>query len=292
MIRRYSGFLYFLPMLLMILFFAVYPLAETFRLSMFKVRLSGEEVFVGLENYRRMFEDPLFGQVMRQTLVWVVANVGMVLFLSIGLGLLLYPDFRGKQWIMTILLIPWALPYVISAVGWRWMYDPLYGHLNSLLLGLNLIEKPIGWLVDRRLVLPAVAACRVWTALPFCTLTVLSGLYSIPEELYRAARMDGASTWQVFRRITLPLLYPVLTILVVVQSIWTFNSFDMIFIMTGGGPIYSSEILVTNIYRQGFKFFQEGYASAMAVFDFVILTAGTGLYMYLNRRLGLGGIGR
>jgi ABC-type sugar transport system permease subunit len=290
--RRQASLLFFAPLLAMILVFMAYPLFETFRVSLMKVALNGDETYTGLENFRIIFANPVVGEVLRNTLVWVAANVVGMNVGGLLVALLLNQEFRLKPLFMVIILLPWATPVIASVIGWIFVYDPLYGHVNSLLLSLGLMDpvEPWRWLGDTKVSLLGVAVARTWTGIPFCAFSILAALLAIPTDLIKAARIDGGSSWNIFWRITLPLIYPTLTVLIVLTSIWAFNSFDIIYVMTGGGPVYASEILVINVYRNVFQFFKPGLASALSVVSFTILATATLLYAWLNTRLRAGGL--
>lgn len=285
--EKLLGWLYMAPLLLLIGVFVLYPLIETFRLSFIKVALSGSEQWVGLDNYVKMIHLASFGQVVWNTFMWVA--IGIVAKIAGGLlvALALVQRFRARPLLLGVMLIPWATPLVVSAITWRWIYDGLYGYLNSILLHLGILHQPAAWLSSPRYALLLVLFVHVWSGIPFCALSILSALYAVPETVYRAARMDGAGTWTMFRKITWPQIYPVISILVVLSAIWGFNAFEMIYIMTGGGPGYASETLISNIYRYAFQYHNPGVASALSVVSFLVLLCFLILYAWLNRKLQL-----
>jgi ABC-type sugar transport system permease subunit len=231
--------------------------------------------------------------VVRNTLIWMVANVVGMNLGGLLVALLLNREFRLKPLFMIIILLPWATPVIASVVSWLFVYNPLYGHVNSLLISLGLMNpiNPWRWLGDPNQALLGVAVARIWSGVPFCAFSILAGLLAIPPDLYKAAKIDGGSSWQIFWRVTFPLINPTLTVLIVLTSIWAFNSFETIYVMTGGGPIYASEILVINVYRYVFSFQLPGQAAAISVLSFFILAIPTMLYIWLNTRFQVGGLG-
>lgn len=285
--ERLAGLLYLAPLLLLVAVFILYPLSETFRLSFIKVELSGSQKWVGLTNYMKMVQLPSFTEVVFNTFLWVALGVVAKIGGGLIVALALVQRFRAKPLLMAVVLIPWATPFVVSAITWRLIYDGLYGYLNSMLLHLGLLHEPVAWLSSPRYALFLVLFVHVWSGIPFCALSILSALYAVPDTVYRAARIDGAGPWMVFRRITWPQIYPVISILVVLTAIWGFNAFEMIYIMTGGGPGYASETLIANIYRFAFQNHDPGLASALSVVGFLVLMGFLVAYRWLNRRLQL-----
>ena len=197
----------------------------------------------------------------------VLLNVGLGLLVALLLSrpTLLSEITRGS------LVLAWATPFVVAAITWKWMYNGEYGQLNSVLLRLQLIHEPIQWLTSARSAFIGALIARFWSALPFNAFAFLSGLASVPVDLYEAGVVDGANGWQRFRRITLPLLQPVTLAVLLVNIIWSFNSFAFIYVMTGGGPANQTQIMVTEIFRRAFGYSNFGGASALAVIAFIFL---------------------
>jgi len=290
--RRHAGLLYFLPLLTLIAVFIAYPLFETFRLSFLKVALNGSEKFVGFDNYKAVIESPVVMQVLRNTIVWVIMNVSGLILGGLLVALMMNRSFRGKGLFMVFMLLPWATPVIAAVLSWVLIYDPLYGHLNAFLGSVGLMDpaNAYSWLGNPRLALLGVSIARVWTGIPFCAFSILAAMLAIPPDLIRAARIDGGGSWQIFWKVTLQLIRPTLILLIVLTSIWSFNGFDLIFVMTGGGPAYSSEILVTNVYRNVFQYPRPGLASALSVIDFFILATATILFVWLSSKQRTGGL--
>jgi multiple sugar transport system permease protein len=244
----------------------------------------GKLSFVGLANYSRMFQDPVIGEIIGNTAFWVFFGTLVKVVFGLILALYLNRTFKGKKVIMIFILLPWATPYIISSITWRWMFNPLYGHLNDLLLRLGIVSEAIPFLGQSSTALAMAMLCHAWTGIPFCALSFLSVLYSIPESFYDAARVDGAGAITIFRKITFPIILPNVLMISVLVSIWGFNAFGVIWSMTQGGPMQSSEILISYIYRVYFEFLNYGYGSAVSVVSFLILMALSYFYIVLNRR--------
>ncbi len=224
--------------------------------------------FIGLKNYTDLFatitaKDSVFRDVLIQTMIWTITNVFFHFTIGLGLALLLNRKIKGRGFYRMLLMVPWAVPSFVSAFAWTWMYNEKYGLFNIVLQKLGLSTIP--WLGDSFWAMVSVIATNVWIGVPFMMITLLGGLQSIPESLYEAARVDGASPWQQFVKITLPLLRPVAATATMLGIIWTFNMFNIIFLVTRGGPVHSTEILVTYAYREAFVNWNFGVSSTYGV---------------------------
>ncbi|WP_433256420.1 carbohydrate ABC transporter permease [Streptosporangium sp. CA-135522] len=206
--------------------------------------------FVGLGNYVDILTSGLFWDKLTWTVVWTVACVGLHYGLGLGLALLLNRKMRLRSFYRLMLILPWAIPPFVAAFIWRYLYNSDYGVINAMLRAAGL--GTVGWLDDPTMAKIAVVAVNVWVGVPFMMVAMLGGLQSIPGELYEAAEVDGAAPWQRFRHITVPGLRTVSSTVVLLGTIWTFNMFPLIFLITGGGPGSSTEILVTYAYREAF----------------------------------------
>jgi multiple sugar transport system permease protein len=284
-VRRYLGgnyrpYLFIAPAALFLLTVVAYPIFETFRLSLFRSPAdTNVETYVGLQHYVEIFQSDIFYQLLWQTGRWVVVGVTAKTVLGLIIALHLQHDIRGRKFFRTAFLIPWGIPYAISAVVFRWFQHPQYGYLNAVLLELNLIDQPLGILGDPAIAWFGASLADIWIGTPFMAIIFLAGLQSIPEELYEAAAVDGAERWHQFRYVTLPQLKPVLLIATLLSSIWTFVSFDVIWTMTRGGPINSSSTLVIHIYKVGIENGNFGRGAAYSVIGFLVLTVFAVLYL-------------
>ena len=283
--RRYReellAYSFLWPSLVLLASLMVYPLIEVIRLSLHESNLT-RETWVGLDNYINLLSDPFFWSIVYNTVVFTVGSV--ILHLAIGLGLALLLNAKINQFFRSvargILIVPWLLAPTVAGMIWVLMLSP-FGVFNGLLTNLGLASdiNNIAWLGDSSTALGSVTAMNVWRAYPFFMVMLLAGLQSIPQQLYEAAQIDGATNWQQFRYITVPELRSVITTIVLLDSIWTFRAFDPVFVMTGGGPSHSSEVLATAIYFDGFQKMKFGYASAEAVVMFISLFVISALYV-------------
>jgi len=237
--------------------------------------------FIGFKNYTDLFAsifqpESVFRDVIVQTLIWTFTNVFFHFTLGLILALLLNRNIKGKGIYRMLLIVPWAVPSFIAAFSWTWMYNETYGVLNLVLQKLGIGAIP--WLGDSFWAMFSVILVNVWLGVPFMMITLLGGMQSIPQSLYEAARVDGASAWRQFWTITLPLLKPVAATSTVLGVIWTFNLFNVIFLVTRGGPVRATEILVTYAYREAFLNWNFGMAATYGVVILSFLLAFTIIY--------------
>lgn len=269
---RFSPYLLLLPSALVIFGFVLYPVGFAVRLSLFRSRgLGGELDFVGLDNYIALFADPLFRQILVQTVVWTILVVGMTMLVAMAIALFLNTRFTGRRVVRAIVIIPWGTSLALSAVMWRWVFEPSIGMVNEILRGLGIIEGNIGWFGHPLLAFGIVVLVGVWVSVPFSTLGILAGLQAIPSSIREAAQLDGAQGTSMVRHITLPMIRPVIGVILILNLIAVFNSFPIIWILTRGGPLNSTDIIVTFLYKNAFTFLDFGLASAMAIIVFLIL---------------------
>jgi ABC-type sugar transport system permease subunit len=273
--EAWLAYLMLVPASLVLLAIIFYPLASTI-IGAF----SGPSGFT-LAYFKAAISHDAFGSVVWQSLIWTVGVVSILTCISMALALALSEQFRGRGLARVLLLLPWATPVAIAVMVWRYIFNDQYGHLNALLRLLNLTNRPIVWLGNPRLGFTANVAVEIWTAIPLMTLILMAGLQAIPEELYDAAALDGASGWKAFIHVTLPLVRPVLITGTLLFVIWTFNSFSTIWIMTKGGPIHTTDTLVTYTYKIAFQYQLFDQAMALAVFILIILLVFSVLYSHL-----------
>lgn len=268
--KRRLAYLYVAPAAVWLFLFMGVPILDVMETSLYHTSYKGE-TFAGLGNYHGLLQDDLFLLVLKNTALWTALAVAMNVGLGLGVALLLSRASVFSEWVRGLLILAWAMPLVVAAITWKWMYNGEYGHLNSLLLGLQLIDTPIQWLTDASTAFAGALVARLWTALPFTAFAFLSALQSIPGDLYEASTIDGATGFRQFRHITLPLLRPVTLAVLLVSVIWSFNSFVFIYVITAGGPANQTQIMVTEIYRRAFGYFNFGQAGALTVLAFFLL---------------------
>lgn len=271
------------PALVVLGTFVFFPILYVVFLSLTNWNLISSDIqYVGINNYLDLARSDQFRAAVRRTFLYSGATAAITLPLALGLALLLNNEFRGRDIYRTILSSPYVVPGVGLSIVWLWLYNPNYGLINWLL---SLIGIPgAAWLQSTSTALISVIIVSVWQYAGYYTLLFLSGLQGIPDDLYEAARIDGAGQWSEFWRITLPLLSPTVLFASTVSVIQSFQVFDQIYILTGGGPAESTTTLVFYLYQQGFQFFQIGPAAAVSVFMLLSLLIFTVLQFHFSRR--------
>lgn len=261
------AYLFLLPYFILFLLFRLGPTVASFVLSLFNYRITGAAEFVGTKNYELMASDPTFWQSLGVTLLFSAITVPLVTGFALGAAMLINRKLRGIAIFRTIYFLPVVTSLVLAGVVWQWIYG-LDGPINAMLAVFGI--DPVKWIQSSALVVPSIALVAAWNRFGFGMLIFLAGLQAIPPEYKEAARMDGAGSWQVFRHITWPQLRPQVFFVLVIETIYSFQVFDAIYVMTGGGPARGSYTLVYMIYEQGFKFFNYGYAGAIGVALFAL----------------------
>jgi multiple sugar transport system permease protein len=260
------GILLVLPTLLVVFGFLLFPFFYALVLSFMNYNLTNPaaNALVGLKNYIKLLSDAYFVSSVGRTILFSVSSAIFQIILGTTIALVLDQKFHLQGFMRGLIILPWALPTVVNGIMWKWIYNGDYGALNALLTQLGILKEYKVWLVDPLWAMGLVIFANVWKEAPFIAIMVLAALQGIPSELYEAGKVDGASTWQNLWQITLPLLKPVLMVCGLLEIIWGFQTFDLIYIVTNGGPYNSTELVSYRIYLQTFKFFQFGYGSAMA----------------------------
>jgi ABC-type sugar transport system permease subunit len=269
------------PALLLIIGVVLWPAFEMLRTSVLDISTSGlARGFTGLSNFERLFADPDLPGIMTRTLVWVLVVVGVTIFISLGLASLLNAAFPGRRLVRWALIIPWAASVVMTATVWRWMLDGFYGIINRILFDLGLLSSFVNdWLGDPGVAFYWLMFVAIFVSLPFTTYVLLAGLQSIPRDIYEAAKVDGATGWQAYRGITLPLLRPALLVASIINMINVFNSFPIIWAMTRGGPGSLTDTTTTHMYKLAFQLLDVGQSAAMAVVNFSVILVFVLLYL-------------
>ncbi|GGM15149.1 carbohydrate ABC transporter permease [Dactylosporangium sucinum] len=282
--------MFVVPVWIYVLAFYVYPLVTNVRMGFLDYTVSsfytGVAPFVGLRNYREVLHSPAFAGTVVNTLLF---TAGSLLF-QFGIGLALAVFFQRKfplnGVLRALLLVPWLLPLVVSGTAWRWILETDSGVLNQTLLQLHLVDQPVPWLASTDWALIAVTLVNIWVGIPFNTVILYGGLQAIPGHLYEAAELDGAGGWQRFRRITLPLLRPVTAVVLTLGLIYTLKVFDVIMVLTQGGPADSSQTLTTYAYDLSFQQLAFGHGAAVGNVLIVVAVVFAAVYLRTERRSG------
>jgi multiple sugar transport system permease protein len=272
------------PAVLLRLLTAVYPYVQSVRLSFYDYNPAfPPKEWVGLDNYDRAFNDIAIRGSINFTLIFVVVSTLLQVVLGLGIALLLNRAFRGRGLIRAINLIPWAIPMVVVAVGFRWLFDTNYGIYNDLLDRLFGVE--IAWLIKFWPARIAVIWTNVWKSTPFLGVIFLAALQAVPSDIYEAGRVDGAGRVRTFRDLTLPLIMPQIVTISLFMLVWQLASFDLIFAMTGGGPGYATQVLAYSIYQVAFTGLNYGYASAISMILFGVVVITTAIVLFIYKRV-------
>lgn len=272
--RHWADYLYIAPALLVMLIVIGYPIVYTIYLSFFETPpSSGNWYFNGLANYRAILTDPLFWTTTKNTFVWTVASTLLSFALGLGAALVINRQFIGRGLLRGLLLVPYVISQVAAAYVWRWLFHSDYGLISGVLQQIGLIKSPIIFLDSTQLVLPAVIVANVWKEYPFAMILLLAGLQTVPEGLMKAARVDGAGTWQRFWHVTVPHLRGVILVATILLFVSNLNSFTLVWIMTGGGPANASQLWITEVYTMAFQSLRYGLASAFSVILFIVMLA-------------------
>ena len=286
MMQNQLAYLLILPSTILIALIYFYPLGSGFWQSLhnFNRVKPWAYRFIGLRNYATALNTHEFWVALRTSVIWVVGGVALSYLLGLICALLLNEKFRLRGIYRALLLLPWVVPPVVSGTSWLWMFADQDGLVNRTLFSLHLIREPIYWLSQPTLAMVAVIIVHVWQSFPFMMITVLSALSGIPDDIYEAGRIDGASGVQLFRYITFPLILPVSVIATVLSSIWTFNDFGTIWVMTGGGPANATTTLIIQSYKEAFQRFNVGYGTSLAVIAMILMLCIGAVYLRLQAR--------
>jgi len=268
-----TGWLITMPALAFVAMFALYPAIDSFLLSLYRIYLSLPSLgqsFVGFENYRLLLEDPVAAQAFMVTFGFVFLSTILELILGLGIALVIHEQFKGRGWVRAAVLIPWAIPTVVASQMWRFIFNDQYGLANLLLFG-DHVSDYIPWLAFPESAFLAIVFADVWKTASFAALLLLAGLQVIPDEIYDAARIDGATAWRRFWSITLPLLKPALLTTLLFRTIDAFRVFDLVFVMTQGGPGDATQVIQFYGYKTLFTEGRVGYGTTISVTVFLTI---------------------
>lgn len=284
--ERLLPYLLLAPAVVVTLVIVFLPMVQAVWTSFFDLILfrPNASKFVGFGNYVKLFNDPVFWTALWNTLLWIGLTVPLQMGLGLVTALLLNREFPWRGLARALIIIPWALPSVVIALMWRWIYDPNTGVLNDILIYLSIVTSAVPWLADPNVAIYAIIATLTWQGFPFFAVMILAGLQGIPKSQYEAASIDGASAWRQFVHITLPGIGPVLATAGLLRVIWVANSMDVIFVMTGGGPGYATHTLPLYAFIKARQNLDFGYGTSIAVTFTILLGAFVVLYLARTMR--------
>lgn len=274
-----SALIFLLPALLGTLIFIVIPVICSFGLSFVQWDLLNPIKFVGFENYREIFHDGLFYKILGNTIVFALSTSFLGVIIPLILASILNTKIRGSEFFKGAYFLPFITPMVVVGVVWAWIFDPNIGLLNQML------HLHLNWLYDSKLAMPALIVVSVWKLIGYNMIIFLSSLSTISQSLFEAAKIDGANSFQIFKNVTIPMLSPTIFFVVIITAISSFQVFDLIYLMTQGGPFDSTNVLVYAIYKNAFEYFNVGKASAIAYVLFVIILVLTLIQWSLRKKL-------
>lgn len=277
--ENYAAWLFILPALAGTFVFIIIPVICSFGLSFCNWDLINPIEFAGFDNYREIFTDPLFYKIFLNTVVFAVSTSVFGVIIPLILAVILNDKIRGSEFYKTAYFLPFITPMIVIGVVWQWIFDPNIGILN------NLLQIHINWLYDTRFAMPALIIVSVWKLIGYNMIIFLSSLSTINQSLFEAAKIDGASPVQTFKSVTVPLMSPTIFFVVIITAISSFQIFDLIYLMTQGGPLDSTNVLVYAIYKNAFEYFNVGKASAIAYVLFVVILVLTLIQWNLRKKL-------
>jgi len=281
--ERTFAWLLIAPALLFIAVIVVWPLVETIRLSFTDATLGGEN-WVGTQNYAALFADPKFWQIVGRTFYWMALAVSLKLIVGLIGATLLNAAIPGKALFRVLVMPPWVIPIAIGCIGWKWMYNGYFGLISGLLQEFGLVQDRVALLATKTSAFYSAIVTDVWVGTPMVTLFFLAAMQGVSKDLYEAAWVDGASRWYRFRRITIPQIMPVIVSMALLSAIWTFNSFEIIWILTEGGPRGATTTLIIDTYKVAISAQRFGEGAARAVVIVVLLATFSLFYLwFLNR---------
>lgn len=266
-----TGYFLISPALFLLLVLLAYPFGLALYISCSDRVLGEPGEFIWLGNFSKLVKDTYFRQTVWNSFIYTITTVSLKLTLGMALALLLNQEFRCRNLIRGALLLPWIVPTSLSVLTWLWMFDSLFSVINYILQGLGLISKKIPWLGDPFWAMVSVIIVNTWRGLPFFAVSILAGLMAIPKELYEAAEVDGAQAVRKFWHVTLPLLQPVIAVVVLFSTIWTFADFQIVYILTHGGPLNATQIFATMAYDVALVAGRIGEGAAVSLFLFPAL---------------------
>ena len=282
-LRKVQPYFWLLPSIIMMTVFIMIPIFTVFKISFSEVGRTGKiKGFNGVANYAAIFDEPVFWHTLGNTLIWTVVVVGLSTIIGFVLAMVLNQEFKGRKFVRAVVIFPWATALIIQSVVWKYIINAEYGSLNVLLSKLGIINHFVNWTSTPAATFAWECWIGIFVTVPFVTFCVLSGLQSISTSYYEAAAVDGASFWTKLFKITIPLVMPSLTVSTVLNIIYVFNSFPIVWTISKGAPADQTHTLVTYLYQLSFSEGRGGLAAAVSVVGFVILAIFAGIYMIMS----------
>ena len=282
--QTYIAYALIAPAALYIILIVAWPLLETIRLSFTNSSLAGED-YVGFENYQKMLSSKKFNGIVTRTFVWMFFSVSLKLIIGLIGAVLLNANLKGRSIFRVLVMPPWVVPIAIGMLGWLWLYNGYFGIIAGVGMRTGILDGPFGFLAYKQSAFISTIIADVWVGTPMVTVFFLAAMQGVPRDLYEAAYCDGASRWDRFFKITLPQITPVIITMSLLSAIWTFNSFEIIWILTEGGPRGSTTTLIIDTYKQALGNYKFGRGAARAVVVMILLTLFAGFYLALLARI-------
>ena len=282
--QTYLAYALIAPAALYIVLIVAWPLLETIRLSFTNSSLAGED-YVGFENYQKMLSSKKFNGIVTRTFVWMFFSVSLKLIIGLIGAVLLNANLKGRSIFRVLVMPPWVVPIAIGMLGWLWLYNGYFGIIAGVGMRTGILDGPFGFLAYKQSAFISTIIADVWVGTPMVTVFFLAAMQGVPRDLYEAAYCDGASRWDRFFKITLPQITPVIITMSLLSAIWTFNSFEIIWILTEGGPRGATTTLIIDTYQQALGNYKSGRGAARAVVVMILLTLFAGFYLALLARI-------
>ena len=282
--QTYIAYALIAPAAIYIILIVAWPLLETIRLSFTNSSLAGED-YVGLENYQKMFSSKKFNGIVTRTFVWMFFSVSLKLIIGLIGAVLLNANLKGRSIFRVLVMPPWVVPIAIGMLGWLWLYNGYFGIIAGVGMRTGILDGPFGFLAYKQSAFISTIIADVWVGTPMVTVFFLAAMQGVPRDLYEAAYCDGASRWDRYFKITVPQITPVIITMSLLSAIWTFNSFEIIWILTEGGPRGSTTTLIIDTYKQALGNYKFGRGAARAVVVMILLMLFAGFYLALLARI-------
>ena len=282
--QTYLAYALIAPAALYIVLIVAWPLLETIRLSFTNSSLAGED-YVGFENYQKMLSSKKFNGIVTRTFVWMFFSVSLKLIIGLIGAVLLNANLKGRSIFRVLVMPPWVVPIAIGMLGWLWLYNGYFGIIAGVGMRTGILDGPFGFLAYKQSAFISTIIADVWVGTPMVTVFFLAAMQGVPRDLYEAAYCDGASRWDRFFKITLPQITPVIITMSLLSAIWTFNSFEIIWILPAGGPRGATTTLIIDTYKQALGNYKFGRGAARAVVVMILLTLFAGFYLALLARI-------